>query len=304
MSPVREPIACAGVPRELGFAQGQALRGVIRARVGHGLRAWLRPRSAAAARLDRDLWHHHPQLAERSGGIALGAGVARRALVEALAAAGADASVLPAAALRAPHGAARLLSLLAPLPGAEEGWILRRSRADAGIPVLELVRAWLAPAHAGVNEAGLAVAASAATRAPGEADACAVPAFALVSDCLQRFATAAAAKEWCLRRPVGGSASILAADAAGRVAGVEIAGGVPRALTLEAGARALLGSGSEPLRDLLAKALAAPGLDDVGLAAALLPLAPGATAFWFDPAGRRAARAPLALGARPEWIAL
>lgn len=301
------PIACEGVPRELGFAQGRALRGWLRAWLGHTGGGALRPRSADALRLDRDLWRHHPQLAERTGGLAVGAGVSRRALVAALAHPGgpiAGAPVVgPALALEGAGGGPLVVALVSPPPGAEEALILRSARPDAGLAALEATFAWLAPALAGVNEAGLAVAASAEVRAPGATDGCRVPAFALVSDCLQRFATADAAVEWCLRRPAGGVATLLAADASGRVAGASVAGDARRALAPEGGL--LVGSGPEPLCSALAKATrATPVCDASSLAAALLPAAPGATAIWLDPVRRRVGVGVLALGAEPGLAAL
>jgi hypothetical protein len=300
---VAAPIACEGVPRELGFAQGRARRGWLRAWLGRA--PW--PAPDDVRRLDRDLWRHHPQLAERTGGLALGAGVSRRALVAALARPGgpiAPASLAgPALALEDARGGPLVVALVHPPLGAEDALVLRSARPDAGLAALEATLAWLAPGLAGVNEAGLAVAASAETRAPGAGDACRVPALALVTDCLQRFASADAAVEWCLRRPAGGVATLVAADASGRVVGASVAGDARRALAPEGGL--LVGSGPEPLRAELAKAVRATPVRDVpDLAAALLPVAPGATAIWLDPARRRAGVGVLALGAAPEWIGL
>lgn len=299
------PIACEGVPRELGFAQGRARRGWLRARLGGAAWPWRRP--ADEVRLDRDLWRHHPQLAERTGGLALGAGVSRRALVAALARPGGPIARAPlvglAVALEDARGGPLVVALVHPPPGTEDALVLRRARPDAGLAALEATFAWLAPGLAGVNEAGLAVAISAETRAPGAGDACRVPALALVTDCLQRFASADAAVDWCLRRPAGGVATLLAADASGRVVAASVAGDGRRALAPEGGL--LVGSGPEALRAELAKAVrATPERDDAGLAAALLSVAPGVTAIWLDPVGRRVGAGVLALGAARERIGL
>lgn len=307
MTRVRAPLACAGVPRELGWAQGRALRPVIRSRVGGGRWRALVPPSADAAALARDLWRHHPQLAERTAGLALGAGVAARDLFELLAReaglrAGAPLSG-PALALEDAEGGALVAALFALPPGAEDTLLLRASRPDAGLCSLETALAWLAPGFAGVNEAGLAVAASAALRSPAPGDPCRVPAFALVSDCLQRFATAEAAVEWCLRRPSGGVTAILVADAGGRVAGASLAGGARCALAPQSGL--LVGSGPEAVCGGVAKAVhAAPARDAAGLAAALAPVCPGTTAVWLDPARRRLGFGALAPGARAEFVSI
>ena len=49
-------------------------------------------------------------------------------------------------------------------------------------------------------------------------------------DCLERFESLDAALDWCTGRPGGCAATLLLADAAGEVAGVEIAGAARRVL--------------------------------------------------------------------------
>jgi hypothetical protein len=46
----------------------------------------------------------------------------------------------------------------------------------------------------------------------------------LVQDCIQRFDALEPALEWCCSRPAGGAASIVLADAEGRIASVRVDG--------------------------------------------------------------------------------
>ena len=278
-----EPLGCAGVPRDLGVAQGRACAAAIRARVGRPSR-WRRT-PAALARLDRDLWRHHPQIAERIEGLVLGARVSRRALLEALAGeAGMGAGPPRGGLALALAGGPPLLAKL--VGDGEAGLVLRRSRPEAGIAALEATLAWLPSALAGVNEAGLAVAVSAAVAPPEPGEPCFAPALVLVQDCLQRFASAEAAVDWCLKRPAGGAAAILAADARGHVLGAALEGSRRAALAPEDGV--LVGSGPEPQRAALAKACReAPARDPSALATALAAAAPGALALCLDPTRRR-----------------
>jgi hypothetical protein len=236
-----EPVACAGVPRDLGVAQGRAWDEAVRDAAGA---AQLLDAVAGRTPLETHLWRHHPQLAERTGGIAVGAKASGPGLFLALGREAA-AEIEPVAALAA--GAAGGPAVLRSLSG--DGWIVRRSEPEAGIPALELTRAWLAPALAGVNAEGLAVAASGFGPA---ASGAATPGFALVQDCLSRFAAAEGAIEWCCRRPAGGRGAIVAVDAAGVALAVEIDGDersrVPESEILVVG-------GAQGPREALAKAL-------------------------------------------------
>jgi hypothetical protein len=58
----------------------------------------------------------------------------------------------------------------------------------------------------------------------------AAPPMLFVQDCLQRFSNVANAMEWCMTRPVGGNGTLLLADAAGVVVGVDIQGDRRRVL--------------------------------------------------------------------------
>lgn len=243
------PIECRGAPRDLGFDQGAACAEAVRAAL-RGLR-----RVPGAARVERDLWCHFPHLAERGAGLARGAGVARAGLARALAELG-RAGVAAPLWLGGGDGELRLV-----LPhGLGHDLVLRRSRPDSGYRSLELTLPWLAGSLAGVNEAGLAAAGKAI---PGAASGpCAAPALLLLQDALQRCASAAAALEWCLRRPGGGGAKLRFVDA----------GGADLALRIE-------GAGRAELRP--------PPGEPTTSASAPPPLEPGSARVRIDPHGRR-----------------
>lgn len=231
------PVACAGAPRDLGLDQGAAVRDAVRAAVARLPRV---KRLAAAlgadartARSARDARCHYPHTSERLAGLASGAGVARSALAALLArelgtgvappaAAGEALAVAPASG----SGPGLLARSLAPLAGAGAlPWIVRRSAPEHDWRSVELALPWLAPALAGVNERGLAAVGVVRPAAAGSLDACAAPALLLVQECLQRCDGVGKAIEWCERRPSGGSAAILLADASGEVAEVVLEGG-------------------------------------------------------------------------------
>ena len=111
--------------------------------------------------------------------------------------------------------------------GKEPGWIVRESRPVVGFRSLELTLAWLVPAVAGVNEAGLAV------LAPLPDGAVSAPPLLLVQDCLARFENLAGALDWCRKRPVEGEQTIHFGDASGARATVEIRGRERRVVIAE-----------------------------------------------------------------------
>lgn len=268
------PVSCQGIPRDVGVAQGEAFTSAIRGRVGPArlFEAW-RSLPPALADFDRTLWRHHPQLAERLSGVALGARVSRRELLGVLV----EASTRPSGEIAlAALAATPLLARLFERPP-----VLRMDRPDGGIPALVASEPWLPTAACGVNESGLAVAIS----APEPADSDQAPVLPLVGDCLARFRDVAGALEWCVKRPARGAVSVIAADASGAVAGIAFAGGERRRVESEEGV--LVGSGPAALRDVLAKAWresAAGGVED--LRAALADVASASARVWLDPAAR------------------
>ena len=211
-------IECAGHPRDMGIAQGRALREIIRAEVARaGLPThrsrWpsLFPVVAGPLRgrgPGREFFRHFAHQAERLEGLA-------------------QASYLPLDSLVELQLRLELRGGAGGEVGREPGWIVRESRPVVGFRSLELTLAWLVPAVAGVNEAGLAVLATlwdgpASARLPGrEGDA---PPLLLVQDCLTRFENLAGALDWCRKRPVEGEQTIYFGDASGARATVEIRG--------------------------------------------------------------------------------
>jgi hypothetical protein len=219
-------VACSGAPRDLGLDQGLAARDAVRAAAG-GLplaaRLGLLRRGVASSR--RDAQRFFPHLSERLAGLARGAGVSRWALEALLArelggegaAAGAQAVAL------SPEGVAAGALLARSLPAGRHR-ILRRSAPEHDWRSVEVALPWLVPALAGVNERGLAVAALALPAASEDVAECAAPAILLAQDCLQRCDGVLKAIEWCERRPAGGRAALLFADAAGELAEVTVRG--------------------------------------------------------------------------------
>jgi len=218
--------ACEGAPRDLGFDQGRACREALRAdfaRLPWRARLALRlgRRAGGAARSARDLTRHFPHAAEALAGLALGAGVPR-AWLFALHAAGAAEPDGRALAL-APEAGGPLLARCVPADA-----VTRRGRPEGGFACVAVTRPWLPASLAGVNEVGLA-AAVLCERPAGPEEACTAPAVLLADACLRRFESAEAAADWCTRRPSGGRARLLFADAAGVVLSLALA---PRGASL------------------------------------------------------------------------
>ena len=279
-------VRCAGAPRDLGLDQGAAASAAIRAAVS------VRRTGGVAPRTWRDLARFFPHHAERMQGISLGARVPEAALAAELAALLAGDAGLAVAA-----GGVLARSLAA----APASLVLRASAPDNDYRSLELAPAASPAAWIGVNEHGLAATATALPAVKASLSGCAAPAQLLVQDVLQRFDGVDKAVDWALRRPAGGHASLLLADASGRTGAVEVDGRTRRILGVGEGA--LVGLGPAEAVAALEKALA----ETSGLGAAALArlVAEGARARLVvvaDPAGRRLgiARPGVAL----EWHAL
>jgi hypothetical protein len=216
-------VVCEGAPRDLGLDQGRACRAAIRsdaAALGWS-RSVGRTRSGRGSDpfLARDLTRYFPHLDERTQGLAVGAGLAREALLALL---GAEIAAAQAFLLGVSiRGGALELALGAP-PSAT-GWLLRSMHADGGHRTLTLARPGLAAALAGVNEHGLAGAVEVLVPASAE-ERLRVPGLLLLDGCLERLDGVEKALEWCERRPAGGRARLWFADAGGAVGGVEIDG--------------------------------------------------------------------------------
>jgi hypothetical protein len=298
-------VRCAGAPRDLGLDQGAALRAAVQGaalraavqgaalhaaarRALHGRRA-----GRAAQRIARDIERFFPHHAERTQGISLGARVPAAALAGELAALLAGDAGLAAAA-------GGLVARSIPVPAGS--LVLRESLPDNDYRSLELASAWSAAAWIGVNEHGLAASATALPATEASLAGCAAPAQLLVQDVLQRFDSVEKALDWALRRPAGGHASLLVADASGSSGAVEVDGRLRR--TLGAGEPVRIGLGPEPAAAALAKALAeARAVDAERLARALAEATGGAPLVAVaDPAGRRLGLARP--GAALAWHAL
>lgn len=221
------PIVCAGHPRDMGIAQGHALREIVRdavARAGltTGRSRWPSLRAVVSGPLrgrgaGRELFRHFAHQAERLEGLAQAANLPLDSLLE---------LQLRLGAVRAGRAGDR--GGVADVGDA--GWIVRESRPVVGFRSLELTLPWLVPAVAGVNEAGLAVigrlpgaGSDSATRTGARRDGDA-PALLLVQDCLARFEHLAGALDWCRKRPVEGDETLLLGDASGARATVVIRG--------------------------------------------------------------------------------
>ncbi|MFQ5418622.1 MAG: hypothetical protein ACE5FL_16465 [Myxococcota bacterium] len=276
-----ESFAVAGAPRDLGIDQGRAFRAVLQMRYrAQPLRIRALQRlglgDRRSDRLDRDLTRHFPRQSELVEGLARGAGVPRRWLVEALATEfGSDDPSCDDAAVAVDTslacGGAQLLRSFAAAP------VVRRGRPAGGLASVELTRPWLAATLAGVNEAGLAVAG--VTRAwTSERGGCAAPAALLVHDCLSLFDSVDGAVDWCLGRPAAGCATLLVADSCGAALAVEVAGDDRRVVRPKDG---LLVEG-RGLGDAAASICRSGPPEDAALAGML-----GAPAALLDPSGRR-----------------
>ncbi len=228
MSP-RPALVCSGAPRDLGLGQGLHFREVIRAEVERRLRGKGNRRLLSslvgcgpeASRVARDAARFYPHMAERAEGIACGARVSSADLAALLADEhrGGWEMVVGVRAEGSGSGVWIALSTEREAP-----LFVRRSQPENGYHSLEIGVPWRVPALAGVNQHGLAVAASGVASSSGSLSTCAAPAALLVQDCLQRFDGVDKALEWCERRPAGGNASILLADARGELARVDLEG--------------------------------------------------------------------------------
>jgi hypothetical protein len=227
-------IDCEGAPRDLGLDQGRGCRAAIQAdasALGHrpGLRAWAGSLLAGGAgqtrraALERDLERHFPHLAERSAGIASGAGLSMDALVALLARELLDPERAALEAVAFASSELPVLALRVRRPDPPTGLVVRRVAPDGGYANLTIGRPGLGAALAGVNERGLAAAAL-PLGAPAPAERCQAPAALLAEGCLERLDTVEKALEWCERRPGGGRVRLVFADASGARGALEIDG--------------------------------------------------------------------------------
>ncbi len=236
-------VRSAGAPRAVGGAQGRAWAGArgerdetpletLRRAAGWVLRWGGRSPASPLSweqrqTLVRDLRRHFPHFTERAEALSRAAGCGP--IWVALADPGSRAfGIHP----EATAGNA----LRCTLPGAKR-WLLRDVRSDGGYRSCGVAVPWC-PAHlAGVNEAGLcgAVAvdsplfptgAEAGAPSPERTlpPAVMAPGWLLLDQCLERCDRVERALSWCKRRPGGGRARLLFADARGDAAQLAIEG--------------------------------------------------------------------------------
>jgi hypothetical protein len=235
-------IDCAGHPRDMGEAQGQAcadeVRSWLRAQglpVERSRRFSLRAYTSGpvlGAGVGREIVRHFTHLSERIDGLA------RRARVPAGSIAGMHVRAVGRNAFGSTDGQALALGLrrgsgdaeaqlvcsLPALSRRDQAWCIRRSRPAVGFASVEVTLPWLVSSMAGVNSAGLAVGfvAGSDARPVGAEAECAAPTILLVQECLQRFEGLEAGIDWCLDRPVIGDGVIVLADARGEMASVHV----------------------------------------------------------------------------------
>jgi hypothetical protein len=236
-------IACAGAPRDLGVDQARACADAIRADLGAlrlgergGLRRWLRARPAGFdASLARDLERHFPHLDERVAGLAGALDVAREDCIALVA----DELARQVAGTASAAGTTHALALHLEHAPPPTGLVARTTHPDGGYANLTLTRPGLPCALAGVNEHGLAgVVELRGLARTGER--CRAPGLLLLDQCIERLDSVEKALEWCERRPAGGRALLVFADAGGALGAIEIDGEGRRrvAAPLDAGTRA------------------------------------------------------------------
>lgn len=290
-------VLVSGDPRAMGFAQGRALREEVHAavRAAAAVRRGRMPLSlrplvsgpVLGAGMGRELVRHYPHLSERIQGIARGAGAGVESLM-ALFVRAAEGRVQPAlsdpAAAAARAGEAAVVCRPVAHDRGATGWIVRRSRPEVGFASLELTLPWLATSVVGVNEPGLA-----AAIAPGApaTRAVAPSVLLLVQECLQRFHDVAGAVDWCRKRPASGAASLVLADASGRVAVVDVRGSVREVSQVDAGVVAAGGCEDRhaPLRKALETARSASDpAPELGPRVVVSP-SERSLRTWLDPSG-------------------
>ena len=250
-------IECVGHPRDLGFAQGVALRRELTLKAeeqGLSLERsrWpsLHPYVKGPIRGSgpfREMIRHYTHLAERVDGLSRGADLPIDSVFP-----------LQDADTNVRHGFSLLASDLENTPGSTlilglsgPDWVVRKSRPEVGFASIELTRPWSVSSVAGINEASLAVGliSDEAPQSPGSEGA--PPVQLLVQECLQRFTDVEAGIDWCSHRPSYGTACLLLADGSGSRALIHFQGAEVHVTRDPVGVQVPGGSGAEvdALRD-------------------------------------------------------
>ena len=261
-------IECVGHPRDLGFAQGVALRREVTRKVEEeGLPlsrsrwASLHPYVKGPIRGKgsfREMIRHYTHLAERVDGLSRGADLPVDSIYP-LQGSGEAKEAQAVALFGARPTGETAASLIRGLSGPD--WVVRKSRPEVGFASIELTQAWSVSSAAGINEASLAacmVPDGGSSQFEGDAYP---PAQLLVQECLQRFQDIEAAIDWCSHRPSSGEASLLLVDGSGGRALVAFQGKEVQVTRNPAGVYGV--SSPEPLVEALGESVASPsGLDE------------------------------------------
>jgi hypothetical protein len=254
--------ACEGAPRDLGQDQARALRDEIRAdlraigweaRPGGLARLFANATPGYDADFARDVARHFPHLDERQTGLAAGVACAREDV--AALAARELAQHLATDARFDPDTRRLELAWRRALP--PTGLAVRRVAPDGGYANLTLSRPGLVFGVAGANEHGLAGVAQLDAVASAR-ERCRAPGVLLLEQCIERLDGVEKALEWCERRPGGGRARLVFADASGAAGAIEIDGGRRTRIAVPTGALAG-GDGPRIAVDPAARAIAVEG---------------------------------------------
>lgn len=298
---------CTGDPRAMGHTQGLVCQQAIRAALEAAdipMRRRRIPTLFALTRghrlgrgAGRELIRHYTHIAERMAGIARRADVPFESIVELFCRSTSPPD--PSELLFAPGAAIALAGAGTPIVMRTLGgdawpatdWVLRRSRPEVGFVSVEVTLPWLATSIAGINEAGVSVAVIPRSASydsgvlAGAVNARHAPhAILLVQECLQRFEDLEGCLDWTTKRPRAGNVSLVLADAAGRVARVEIEGTATRVVDLDSAYT--LDGPTDPLAGALHANLErdpALGTESSNALAESL----GALCVWLEPAERR-----------------
>ncbi len=250
MAEPRVDVVCEGGPREMGVAQGAALRERIqKAREAlreldavRKQRPWWMPWAAFLALAERKaegllsdaLARHSPEMAQRLAGIAEGAGLSPAALcllnaAEVLLSSVEDVTAAPAAmacstvAVRgscSATGEPVIAHNFDYLPAVQPFYVLRDSRPSGGLRSLDFTVAPLCGAMDGMNERGLCLALNYAF--PVDSGPAGLPNSMVIAEALARCGTVAEAVDWIVSRPRWGGGLVMLADAGGDLASVEL----------------------------------------------------------------------------------
>ena len=246
----RVEVICRGSHREMGLAQGIALREKILAAIHacssqdsfrldqpwwlpDALFMWLAELKAGRA-LARPLERDFPELNERLAGMALGAGIGLRTVylinaIEPFMSSVRDRSVVPSVAAcsaiavrgrRSATGEPIITRNFDYLPFVQPYFTLRENRPSGRFRSLDFTVATMAGTVDGINERGLCITCNYAYTADvGQPTA---PVSTVITEALEHCGTVAEAAAWIARRPRWGGGILMLADATGDIASLEL----------------------------------------------------------------------------------